>query len=393
MSRALAEVIWDPGFQSYDFGPGRWSGGGPRSLSIHLMDSAGLFRKPTVVRWRRAVRPASRADLERFHEPRYVGFVHEASDSPRRGFLDSGDTPSFPGCFEAASAIVGGATAAVDAVRSGPTRRAFHPAGGLHHAHPGRAAGFCIFNDIGVALAKATAPGGPYRRVAYVDIDAHHGDGVMYGFYGSGRVLDIDIHQDGRTLYPGTGAVDEVGRGDGARLKANVPLPPGAGDRAFASALLRVVPTLLREYRPELIVLQHGVDAHAGDRLAGLRLTDASFELAARTVAGLADELCEGRLVVTGGGGYDPRNVAVVLARCGFLLAGRSPPVGELPSTWRAEFHREIGRTAPTRWTQARPPAAVVERPDAVERILRALGRELGVRFPPLRSVERPAPS
>jgi len=389
MSAAFAEVVWDPGFQAYDFGPGRWSGGGPRSLAVHLMDAAGLFGDASPARWRRSVRPATRADLLRFHDERYVARVEEASASPRRTFLDAGDTPSFAGCFGASRAIVGGATTSLDAVRSGRVRRAFHPAGGLHHAHPGRAAGFCIFNDVGVALAKATGVGGPYRRVAYVDIDAHHGDGVMYGFYDSGRVLDIDIHQDGRTLYPGTGRVDEVGRGDGSGLKANLPLAPGAGDAAFASAFLRVVPTLVREYRPELIVLQHGVDAHEGDRLAGLRLTDASYELAIRTVVGLADELCRGRLVVTGGGGYHPRNVAVVLARCGFLLAGVQPPHGQLPPGWRGEFQREIGRRAPSRWAQAsiRPPTA--EQPEAVERVIRALGGNLGVRFPTLRSAGR----
>ncbi|MCI4358408.1 MAG: acetoin utilization protein AcuC [Thermoplasmata archaeon] len=333
------------------------------------------------------MRPASRLELRRFHDRRYLDLVEKFSAQSGRMFLDSGDTPSFPGCGAAASRIVGGAIASLESVRVGRARRAFHPAGGLHHAHRSRAAGFCIFNDVGVALALATGPGGAYRRVAYVDIDAHHGDGVMYGFFDSGRVLDIDFHQDGRTLFPGTGAVEETGQGDGAGLKANVPLPPGTGDRGFASAFLRVVPTLLRSYRPEIIVLQHGVDGHFGDPLARLRYSASSFSLAVGTLMALAEELCQGRLIVTGGGGYNPRNVARLLAACGFLLSGQYPPEGALPGAWRARFEVETGGRAPANWPNLRPAPAGDPSPRAIRNVVRALSEELGVKFPSARTV------
>jgi acetoin utilization protein AcuC len=381
MQKPRCDVVWDPRFGTYDFGPGRWSAGGPRSLPVRLMRSAGLFSDPSRARWRREVPPARLEDLLRFHERPYVELVRRASRGSSGGFLDAGDTPAFPGCYPACNRIVGGALASFESVREGRARRAFHPSGGLHHAHRGRASGFCIFNDLGVALAQVTRPSGPYRRVAYVDIDAHHGDGVMYGFYDSGQILDIDIHQDGRTLFPGSGAVEEVGEGDGAGLKVNIPLPPGAGDRTFASAFLRVVPTLLRSYRPELIALQHGVDGHAGDRLAQLRYTHLSYELAVRTLMGLADELCEGRLVVTGGGGYNPRTVSRILAACGFLLSDREPARGRLPENWRSMYAREIGSPAPARWVDRSQLGVAEERPKTLDRVLRALSGRLGVTF------------
>ncbi|EQD44777.1 Histone deacetylase superfamily, partial [mine drainage metagenome] len=170
--------------------------------------------------------------------------------------LDHGDTPAFPGCFEEAARIVEGTVRAVDFALA-ERGRAFHPAGGLHHAHRDAASGFCIFNDVAVGVERAVSAG---HRVAYLDIDAHHGDGVMYGFYDSGRVLDIDVHQDGRTLFPGTGAVSEIGAGDGEGRKVNVPLPPGAGDETLVPLVARLVPTLLRDFRPDLIVVQHGAD-------------------------------------------------------------------------------------------------------------------------------------
>ena len=183
--------------------------------------------------------------------------------------LDAGDTPSFSGCFEAAARIAEGAACAVDFTleHKAPS---FHPAGGLHHAHPDRASGFCIFNDVALAVGRAVAAG---HRVVYIDIDAHHGDGVMYGYYSSGRVLDIDFHQDGRTLFPGTGTTDETGLADGNGLKVNLPLPPGPGDEALGPLFQWIVPPLVRSFRPDLIVVQHGADGHVGDPLTALQYT------------------------------------------------------------------------------------------------------------------------
>jgi acetoin utilization protein AcuC len=291
---------------------------------------------------------ASRPTLETFHRPGYLEFVEQASGLAKEILLDTGDTPSFPGCYEATARIVQGAVDALDDTLE-HRHPAFHPSGGLHHAHPDRASGFCIFNDVAIAVAHALGKG---HRVAYVDIDAHHGDGVMYGFYDSGKVLDIDFHQDGRTLFPGTGFPHETGRGDGAGLKVNLPLPPGAGDEALVPLFRRVVPPLLRKFRPDVIILQHGVDGHYGDEIAHLQYSPAGYAEIDRMILALAREITGGRLLVAGGGGYRAESVSRVLARAGLILADLPAPEDHaaLPHAWREEFASTFRRAAPRTW-------------------------------------------
>ena len=332
------------------------------------------------VTWTDSVEPASRTVLETFHAPEYLDFVERASGLDREVLLDAGDTPSFAGCYAAAARLVQGAVVALDYTIE-HRRPAFHPGGGLHHAHSGRASGFCIFNDVAIAVARGLRHS---HRVAYIDIDAHHGDGVMYGFYDTGRVLDIDFHQDGRTLFPGTGFPHEVGREDGAGLKANLPLPPGAGDDALLPLFRRVVPALLRWFRPDVIVLQHGVDGHFGDELARLQYSPAAYAEIDRTVLALSRELTGGRLLVTGGGGYRPETVSRVLARTGLILAGLPEPPDStpLPTDWREEFRSMFGTGAPATW---RDPPAIEPSPwtENDERSLIAvLEAKLGEKFP-----------
>jgi acetoin utilization protein AcuC len=202
---------------------------------------------------------------------------------------------------------------------------------------------------VAIAVAHALRKG---HRVAYIDIDAHHGDGVMYGFYDSGKVLDIDFHQDGRTLFPGTGFPHEVGRGDGAGLKANLPFPPGAGDEALLPVFRQVVPPLIRQFRPDVIILQHGVDGHFADEIARLQYSPRGYAEVDRMVLELSRELTHGRLLVTGGGGYRAESVSRVLARAGVILAGLPEPVDHapLPAAWRKEFAGAFGREAPATW-------------------------------------------
>jgi acetoin utilization protein AcuC len=379
MSRAAAAVVWDPRFLHYDFGATHPFSERSRGLAVELLRDS-LERSAHAVEWVREVRPATRAVLERFHETDYVDLVERVSGQESPVLLDAGDTPSFTGCFEETARIVGGADVALRWTLE-HHRPAFHPSGGLHHAHPGRASGFCIFNDVAVAVRTALDDG---LRVAYVDIDAHHGDGVMYGFYDSGRVLDIDFHQDGRTLFPGTGFPSEGGRGDGAGLKANLPLPPLAGDEAILPLFRRVVPALLRSYHPDLIVLQHGVDGHRGDRLAQLQYSPAAYAEIDARVLELARELTDSRLLVTGGGGYRPDAVSRVLARTGLLLAGAEPPVESamLPEEWRQRFRTDIGRSAPLAWADAEPAAPSPWTTDREAKLVSTLERELGVRLP-----------
>jgi acetoin utilization protein AcuC len=197
---------------------------------------------------------------------------------------------------------------AAEEIMAGRARRAFIPIAGLHHAARGGAAGFCVFNDCGVAIEVLRRKYG-LKRIAYVDIDAHHGDGVFYGFENDPDVIFADIHEDGRYLYPGTGREDETGSGAAAGTKLNIPVPPGADDAAFEEAWARVM-THLRKYPPEFILLQAGADSVDGDPITHMRYSASTHERAARDLARLADELGHGRVLGTGGGGYNRINLA-----------------------------------------------------------------------------------
>ncbi|MGI0053030.1 MAG: acetoin utilization protein AcuC, partial [Thermoplasmata archaeon] len=242
--------------------------------------------------------------------------------------------------------------------------------------------GFCIFNDLGVTIASALRDRW-FQRIAYVDIDAHQGDGVMYGFYSDGRVLAIDLHQDGRTLFPGTGAALEKGDRDGLGLKYNIPLAPGAGDRELISIADRIVSPLVREFRPELIVLQHGVDGHAGDPLAQLQYTRVGYGHFLSVVHDLAHEVAGGRLLVTGGGGYAAGSVTRVLAEAGLRLSGQEVPGNTvpLPEGWRRDFQQRIGTEAPKEWGGGRRPRPTPTASSAFERTLEDLERVHGRSF------------
>jgi acetoin utilization protein AcuC len=256
---------------------------------------------------RRPPRLATRAELEYFHTPQYIDRVIRLSKAGA-GLLDAGDTPAFPGVYEAAATVVGGTLEALAAIVAGPVRHAFIPIGGLHHATRDGAAGFCVFNDCGVAIEAARRLHG-IRRVAYVDIDAHHGDGVFYAFEEDPDVLDADLHEDGRFLYPGTGSRSETGRGAAQGTKLNIPLPPGAGDDTFLKAWDEVE-RYLDAAKPELILLQCGADSVGGDPITHLRLTAEAHAHAARRLAVLADRYAGGRVLGMGGGGYNRANLA-----------------------------------------------------------------------------------
>jgi len=246
-------------------------------------------------------------DLARFHTSDYIARVRTQSRTGE-GYLDDGDTPAFPGVYEASCTVVGSVLDAVAAMLDGKCRRAFVPIAGLHHARRDSAAGFCVFNDLGVAIETLRAKYG-IRRVAYVDIDAHHGDGVFYAFEDDPDLIFADIHEDGRYLYPGTGAETETGTGKATGTKLNVPMLPEAGDAAFFVAWDRVE-AFVRAGNPEFILLQAGADSIAGDPITHLRYTPAAHAHAAARLCRLADEFCAGRLLATGGGGYDRANLA-----------------------------------------------------------------------------------
>jgi acetoin utilization protein AcuC len=379
-------VFWDPAFLQYDFGSDHPFTERSRWLAVRLLDDLGFFEDagPTAPRWASDIAAASRSELIRFHTPEYVDLVERVGHSRTSHSLDAGDTPSFPGCYHAAASLCGGTLAGVRLARDSPTHHAFNPGGGLHHARQGAASGFCIFNDLAVSIAALLEESPTTRKLAYIDIDVHHGDGVMYGFYEDGRLLDIDFHQDGRTIFPGTGFPSETGRGDGAGLKVNVPLPPDAGDEAFLPLFEQIVPTLVRSYRPELILLQCGQDAHVGDRLGNLQYTAPAYEHAVDLVHSLAHEVCGGRLVVTGGGGYAPENVSRGLARVALRLAGKPrPDTGNdsFPLGWKEEFERDFHYTAPDGWKETITPEPSPWTPGHTQQMLAVLAEQLGIRW------------
>lgn len=351
-----AVVVWDEALLAYDMGdhpldPVRVE------LTMALAGELGILDRPGV----RVVAPtpADDAALARVHRPDYIAAVRAAPQDPFfSGYgLGTADNPIFEDMHAASALVAGASITAAEAVWRGEARRAVNVAGGLHHAMPARASGFCVYNDPALAIARLLDLGA--QRVAYVDIDVHHGDGVQEIFYDDPRVLTISLHETPLALFPGTGFPDETG-GRGAEGSAvNVALPLGTGDSGWLRAFHAVVPSLLRAFRPEVLVSQCGADAHRLDPLADLRLSVDGQRAAYLAMRALADELCEGRWVVTGGGGYAlveavPRAWTHLLA-----VATGEPldPTTLTPPAWR-ELARERRpeREVPLRMTDGREP-------------------------------------
>jgi acetoin utilization protein AcuC len=257
-------------------------------------------------------RAASRAELELFHTTRHVRFVERMSIEGI-GFLDEGDTPAFPGVYHTAANVVGATLQAGELLASGEARRVFIPIAGLHHAARDKTSGFCVFNDIGVLIENLRRRHG-IRRIAYVDIDAHHGDGVYFGFASDPDLIFVDIHEDGRFLFPGTGHRDEIGVGPGRGAKLNIPMHPGAGDEEFLEAW-EECEAFLEDAKPEFYILVAGADSLAGDPLTHLQYSEDAHGKAARAVCRLADAHAQGRVLGLGAGGYNRRNVAAAWSR------------------------------------------------------------------------------
>ncbi|MDH3982884.1 MAG: acetoin utilization protein AcuC [Gammaproteobacteria bacterium] len=252
-------------------------------------------------------RPALVDELALFHTAEHIDKVSRMS-AVGEGWLDEGDTPAVKGIYDAASAVVGAVLCAVDEVMHGNYKRAFVPIAGLHHAARDRAAGFCVFNDCGIAVEYLRKAFG-LKRIAYVDIDAHHGDGVFYGFEDDPDLIFADIHEDGRVLYPGTGHADETGKGRAKGTKLNIPLAAGADDEEFYKAWDRVE-VYIDSREPEFILMQCGADSLEGDPITHLCWTEEAHAHAAASLCRLADKHCEGRIIGTGGGGYNRDNLA-----------------------------------------------------------------------------------
>jgi acetoin utilization protein AcuC len=244
-----------------------------------------------------------------FHEKKYIDFVKESSITGS-GYLDSGDTPSFKGVFDASLYVTGSTILALETVfnKTNAIDHAFNPIGGLHHARRNAAGGFCVFNDIGIAIMHARKNLN-LKRILYVDIDAHHGDGVFYGFEDDPDLYIADIHEDGSFLYPGTGFESETGLREARGTKLNLPLQPGATDSDFLSAFTKIE-NFVESLNFELIIFQCGADGISGDPLTHLKYSEKSHEYAAQVLHRIAHDKTGGKIIGLGGGGYNTVNLA-----------------------------------------------------------------------------------
>jgi len=301
-SRAVCVFAGDA-LGSYSFGESHPFGPARQSAFLDLFHSSGLDHRTRIC----DPVQATRETIELFHSHEYVEWVQKLSENGK-GVLDRGDTPAFPGMYEAAATVVGTTLRAIDEVMSSRCRRGFIPIAGLHHARRDGAAGFCIFNDCGVAI-EYLRQRHTVGRVLYVDIDAHHGDGVLYAFQDNPDVRIVDMHEDGRYLYPGTGSSTETGISPAVGTKQNYPMIPGAVDADFFRDWDRAM-RFMTESEPEFILLQCGADSLAGDPLTHLRYTAEVHYRVAFELARLADRFAGGRIVAMGGGGYNLENIA-----------------------------------------------------------------------------------
>jgi acetoin utilization protein AcuC len=352
-----AQLMWDEAVTGYDFGPGHPMDPVRLGLTRSLVGAFGLDKELDVV----AAKRAGDSTLRLVHREDYVAAVKAASVDPAsaRGEYGLGteDDPAFAGMHEVSALIAGQSVGAAEAVWRGEALHAVNFSGGLHHAMPGGASGFCVYNDPALAIARLLELGA--ERVAYVDVDVHHGDGVQAVFWEDPRVLTISLHEHPRTLFPQTGWPEETGAAGAAEgSAANVALPAGTGDEGWLRAFHAVVPELLAQFRPQVLVTQHGADTHFEDPLAHLAVSLDAQRAVQVACHELAHEYAEGRWVALGGGGYA---VVDVVPRSWTHLVGIAAgapvePAAAIPEAWRQEVFARTRQLAPGRMTDGRWP-------------------------------------
>ncbi|MEU3556474.1 acetoin utilization protein AcuC [Streptomyces fragilis] len=362
-----AQMMWDEAVTGYDFGRGHPMDPVRLKLTRRLVAALELDRAVTVG----GGRTAGDSTLRLVHRQDYIEAVRAASADPDAADpaygLGTEDDPAFRGMHEVSALIAGLSVGAAESVWRGDALHAVNFAGGLHHAMPGAASGFCVYNDAALAIARLLELGA--ERVAYVDVDVHHGDGVQTVFWDDPRVLTISLHEHPRTLFPQTGWPTETG-GPGAEGTAvNVALPAGTGDAGWLRAFHSVVPELLEEFRPQVLVTQHGADTHFEDPLAHLAVSLDAQHAVQAACHGLAHAHAEGRWIALGGGGYEvvdvvPRSWAHLVA----VAAGRPvPPETLVPEGWRQEVYALTRQAGPRRMTDGRWPVTFREWADGYD--------------------------
>ncbi len=334
----MAELIYSPAYGSYDFGAEHPFSPARQKMALDLLAELGY--QP---RWTEPS-PATRADLLTVHDEAYVAVVEAVSagkavpDVEAWG-LGTPDTPAVPGIDPAVRAMVGGTLAGARLLSSGSATRVLQFGGGLHHARPARAAGFCVYNDLAIAIRHLTASG---LWVSYLDIDVHHGDGVQAIFYRDERVQTISLHESGQYLYPGTGEIHELGDGAGFGRKLNLPLEPFTSGESYLEVFEQVVPEALRSFGPQVLVVQAGADAHYDDALADLALTTRDYERLFRRILALADAITGGRVLFTLGGGYSLHAASRVWAIL-YLVLNDLPVPEAIPPAWAERWAAHLG--------------------------------------------------
>jgi acetoin utilization protein AcuC len=381
MSQSVV-LPWDDALIAYDFGPSHPLNPIRVDLTMRLARSLGLLDLDNVAVV--AMENAPDEVLQLVHEADYIEAVRRVGADPTQSDLERGlgtaDDPVFAGMHEAAALVAGASVRAARAVWTGEAEHAVNIAGGLHHAMPGAASGFCIYNDPAIAIAWLLAQGA--ERVAYVDVDVHHGDGVERIFWDDPRVLTVSIHESGRYLFPGTGFPDDVGGAGAEGYAVNIALPPGTSDSAWLRAFTAVVPPLLAEFKPDVLVSQQGCDSHVLDPLAHLGLTVDAQRTSYALLHHWAHEYAGGRWVALGGGGYEL--VEVVPRAWSHLIAeaAGSPvdPATETPDQWREYVATRVNVVAPLRMTDGATPTWTpwsdgYDPADALDRVVLATQR------------------
>ena len=336
-----AGLVYHPDFLRYDFGEDHALRQTRVRLARDLIADYGLLKEAEEI----LPAPASEEPVRQVHTPGYVSIVRDLSLKPDGVAYEHGlgtaDNPVFGGMYEAALLHVGGTLRACEEVASGKRTRAMNLGGGFHHAMPDRASGFCIFNDLAIGL-RSLLDDHRLKRILYVDVDAHHADGVQAIFYDDPRVLTVSLHEDGHYLFPGTGFTDEIGTGPGRGYSVNVPLPPYTRDVSYLYAFQEIVPPLARAFKPDVIVSQLGADGHHLDPLTHLMLTTETYEAVGMMLHDLSKELCGSRWIATGGGGYDVTAVPRVWTVLFSTMLGRELE-DALPVEWLKECHHLAG--------------------------------------------------
>ena len=344
----FVEIVSGP---TYDLGADHPMSPLRRQLAVDLIRAYGLTERPDVVQL--IAERAEDAEIERVHAPAYVAAVRRYSANPtlaasweagQWGLAAGCDTPAFAMMHEAAAAVCGASLRAARAVWEGEVDQAFLAGGGLHHALANRAAGFCVYNDPAVAIRALLDAGA--ERVAYIDVDVHHGDGTQWIFFEEPRVMTCSVHESGRYLFPGTGSLAERGVGPAEGTAINIPLPPYSGDRPYLRAVEEVIAPAVVAFQPDVIVTQDGADPHHADPLAHLQVRLAAFPRLYRVLHELAQEAASGRWVALGGGGYTfevvPRAWTMLFAE---MVGAELDPV--LPAGWAEAGEALVGIPLP----------------------------------------------